>query len=896
MLTHDDLEARRELMAADPVLGALAGTVRRRVERVLREAPTIPELKALLSRDGGICPTDGSTLAFDPWSPSAHRCPRCGTAVTGPRHDGHWARTQHLWVAERTLDLAVLAVLDGDEAAGRRAVELLDRHAAVYQALPNRDNVLGPTRLFFSTYLESMWVTTWAGAAFLLREAGQLPDERHEAVDRVLDEAATLIGEFNEGLSNRQVWHAAALTAIASWFGDAELGQTAVESRTGLLGLLADGFDADDGMWWEGENYHLFALRGMMTGLQWARTAGIDLLEDPELRRHFSAALLAPSRTALPDLTYPARKDSRYGVSLAQPAFLELWEIGRAWLGAEAGLDAWLAALYRRPADPMDHYDAWLHDVGFAPPVSRDRHDLSAWALLAMDPAPLAPAAAWSGESGLVASQGLAVLREGDRYVSLECGAAGGGHGHPDRLHLTLHGGGVHWLPDMGTGSYVDASLAWYRSPRAHNAPSLGGESPPRAHCEAFDVKNGWAWARGRAGDLVRTVVSGDGLVVDVVEFTGRTAELLELPWHLQGGFEVRSPGAWEPVSVDGLDQPERFHPGAPGPIVVEARSGESRLRVHFLGGAELLRAQGPGLPRRAERMPYLLQRTTGTSARLVTVMELVPADAATVQSGAEEVTVERAGARVTLRRGAAGLSIAGPAGRTDLAGLRPAPTAVEPLFRERPTWDAQAVAVQSWEHPALDGTLEGFDPGQPVVLDTEAQYRRSEEPYDPERFSVTAYLNWDVEALYVAIVVQKPDRVVRPLDAPPLNLDNDPDDIHQDGVQLYLRWPDGRLASWLLIPGEEGLRVRALTEAGTTLTGTWAATEDGYCLTVALADSSLASLAPGTRLGFDLLVNEMGPDRVRRLGQLVWSGGGGWVYLRGDRHNVEHLGELTLE
>src|SRR5207247_11018923 len=114
--------------------------------------------------------------------------------------------------------------------------------------------------------------------------------------------AAGLIGEFNEGLSNRQTWHAAALTAIAAWFEDEELAGTAVESRSGLLGHLADGFGAD-GLWWEGENYHLFALRGLMQGMHWARTAGFDLLDDPGIRLHFRSALLAPLRSALPAST-----------------------------------------------------------------------------------------------------------------------------------------------------------------------------------------------------------------------------------------------------------------------------------------------------------------------------------------------------------------------------------------------------------------------------------------------------------------------------------------------------------------------------------------------------------------------------------------------------------------
>jgi hypothetical protein len=50
-----------------------------------------------------------------------------------------------------------------------------------------------------------------------------------------------------------------------------------------------------------------------------------------------------------------------------------------------------------------------------------------------------------------------------------------------------------------------------------------------------------------------------------------------------------------------------------------------------------------------------------------------------------------------------------------------------------------------------------------------------------------------------------------------------------------------------------------------------------------------------GDRIPFDLLVNEMLPGRLRRAGQLVWSGGGGWVYLRGDRQPAAAFGMLEL-
>ena len=897
MLTTDLLEHRRELVAADPGLQALVERVRDRVSRVLREMPPVPSQKPLLSRAGGICPHDRTPLTFDPWSPSAHGCPRCGRSISGERHDRHWARAQHLWLAERAADLAVLAVLTDDSAAAERAGELLSAQAAVYQELPNQDNVLGPTHLFFSTYLESMWLTSWLAAAYLLREAGLLADDRIESVSAVAEEAASLIGDFNEGLSNRQVWNAAALTAIAAWFSDEELAQTAIESRAGLLGLLADGFEGSQGMWWEGENYHLFALRGMMVGIRWARVAGFDLLEDPDLRRHFGQALLAPSLTALPDLTFPARKDSRFAVSLAQPAFLELWEIGRVWLPELTELDPWIASLYRVPAPEPEHYDAWLHDTGMPTPAHRSAANLSWWALLELEPRETLEAGDFAPASVLVEDQGLAILRHGDRYLSLECGSVGGGHGHPDRLHLTLYAKGIHWLPDPGTASYVDKSLFWYRSARAHNAPTVDGDSPGDARCEAFDVREGWGWVRGRAGEVTRTVIAGPRLVLDLVELEARESRTLELPWHLEGETTIVSPGRWVPAELEdeALEAVERFEPEAPGTIVIEAKSDSGRLRLHLSGNATLLRASGPGLPRRESRASFYVQRVEAASGRLIALLELEPDSETTLEVKPEAIAVRPAS--VQISRSAAGVQVSTPDGKIALGGLRPVSVKRAPLLDERPRWDALAAALAPVTPPPLDGTLEGFDAEQPITLEDEHQYRRSEESYDAERIAAEAWINWDDAGLYLGVHVRKPELVIPEKGAAPLELDNELDDIHRDGIQVYLRWSDDKVSGWLVVPEEGGeIAARPIGETGEgEVKGGWTLTDEGYLLTLGLNDPHVSQLRVGERLGFDLIINEMTSDRIRRLGQLVWSGGGGWVYLRGDRQNPEHFGTLEL-
>ncbi len=204
-------------------------------------------------------------------------------------------------------------------------------------------------------------------------------------------------------------------------------------------------------------------------------------------------------------------------------------------------LDSWLSTLYSVPAPAAEVFDSYLHEAGLPAPAQRTRSDLSWWTLLEMEANPQIPEPGWHPASTLIESQGLAVLRDGDHYASLECGTSGGGHGHADRLHLTLHADGVHWLPDPGTGSYVTSDLFWYRSTPAHNAPRLDGVSQTMgdARCDMFDAPGPWRWARGRFEKLTRTVVAGPGHLIDVVEFADDQEHLVELPWHPEGTIEL---------------------------------------------------------------------------------------------------------------------------------------------------------------------------------------------------------------------------------------------------------------------------------------------------------------------------------------------------------------------
>ncbi|HEY5219195.1 MAG TPA: hypothetical protein VIJ16_05265, partial [Gemmatimonadaceae bacterium] len=153
-------------------LAPLADSLSADLERVLAANLTVPTDKALLSRAGGYCEQDGSPLTFDPWSPQDHRCPVCDRVYRGTLHDRWWLYPYQLWLAERAVHAAALFATRGDGRHARFATDLLDQYANAYSRYPNRDNVLGPTRPFFSTYLESIWMLQLCVALDLLEVAG----------------------------------------------------------------------------------------------------------------------------------------------------------------------------------------------------------------------------------------------------------------------------------------------------------------------------------------------------------------------------------------------------------------------------------------------------------------------------------------------------------------------------------------------------------------------------------------------------------------------------------------------------------------------------------------------------------------------------------------------------
>jgi hypothetical protein len=915
LLVRDDaLRARSSVASAE--LAPLADGLSGELAPVLARDLYIPREKALLSREGGRCPRDGTTLAFDPFSPHRHRCPRCGEMYTGVLHDRFWVFWYQLWLAERAVHGAVLANLRCEESAGAFAARVLDRYVDQYLLYPNRDNVLGPTRPFFSTYLESIWLLNLCIATDLLeRWRPEHVSLGARVRERIVEPSSALIGSYDEGASNRQVWNDAALLAASRLLDRSELGERALFGRSGITYHLANGLLAD-GTWYEGENYHLFAHRGLWYGVTIAETNDVELPGD--LVGRFQEGFATPFLSALPDMTLPSRRDSQYAISLRQPRFAELCELGLARAAGDG--DSRLRGALRRLY--MD--DVPRRETGRAqstadvernlPGTHLTRADLGWRSLLFARPT-LPPLDSSSLGSVLLDAQGLAVFRRANEraYVALDFGASGGGHGHPDRLNMLLSDGPTRWLDDMGTGSYVDPSLHWYRSTLAHNAPLFNGYQQQRVDGEllAFEEQGDAGWVCARAIDLfpgvvaMRTLIVAEHYVLDELAWEGDKRGVMDLPIHIDAAAVAIRRSALNPLArlyenvaqlddtLGALGEQRGRALAAHTTIRITARDGLRRLEGFLMASRPsiLYRATAPGPPGKG-RTPFLLIRipTIGETAWVRTVWSWSDAvETIRLDPRGAFTTVElRDGSHDRLSHTMAGYRIdriAEGATRTiQLGGLA----------------KAEPVNGQSESHSAPP-ILAELTLGQPMVFDLAGDdYRRSEESWDESgRPRAQVRLVCEPNELMLDVAVYKtgeltfvPENAVNPYD-------NEHPDINGDGMQLYLVDQRGA-GGWMFVPELDAAkkgRVRARVIDGSDLPrvqASWHPIEGGYAISIRLPFQSAQN--PLSEIAVGLVVNEKPAGRERRRGQLVLGGARGeFVYLRGDREEHDRLPRFRI-
>ena len=418
------------------------------------------------------CPQHAVQLVFEPDSPTLHRCPVDGATFSGEPFDSAWRWSVNNRLAESALRLAVLWKLEGEERNRQRVQEILLGYAAAYDGYkayegwrPQNHGVAQ-----FSTLDEAVWSIPLAWSFDLIRST--LSDKQQtEIVDRLLLPAADfLMARHFGGIHNFACWHNAAIGTIGAVSGNEELLTFAIDGQYGFHTQAREGILAD-GLWFEGSfSYHFYTVAALL--LLAKATANLpkwDLREHPSLK----AVLRAPVLCAYPDGSLPATNDCWYFTSLNDdcchgvpkaPAF---YEIGNAWFD-EPLFGQVLGRAYQH--GPRESLDALLYGA-----TELESGKEGGLALPSVN----------------MAASGYAILRtppEGEalrseateQYVFLKYGVHGGGHGHPDKLGLTVFACGERQSPDLGTPGYgIDLFQGWYRQTVSHNTVVLEGKSQP---------------------------------------------------------------------------------------------------------------------------------------------------------------------------------------------------------------------------------------------------------------------------------------------------------------------------------------------------------------------------------------------------------------------------------
>lgn len=542
-----------------------------------------------------ICPVDNKRFRSDPSRPEQD-------------YDGCVLMTLHGQLANRVRDLGILYQVTRNRQYADRAREIACLYAERYASYPlhtiRGEARIGGGKVGPQTLDEAVWLIPMAQGVDLVWEV-LTESERDLLTQKLfLPAAREVILPHQMGVHNIQCWKNSAVGLVGLLVEDEELIQQAIfNPDRGYWTQMRKGVTAD-GMWWEGAwGYHFYTLSALWHLTEAGRNCGINLYGD-ELKRMYDA----PLRFATPNLTLPAFNDSTEVNLRAQAPAYEL--------------------AYARYKNPL--YLPLLAS-------SNRENDYALW--FGVESLPRAGAVQW--RSANYPTSGYAVLAKGRgqnaTWLCLKYGPHGGGHGHPDKLHLEIHAGGEPLAADPGMARYgVPIHADWYRTTVAHNTVVIdeSDQQPTEGKCLQFGAIDGVDFVVADAGAIypdaqfVRAValLSEEWIaVLDRVHC--RRQRTIDIALHLQGEWESPPAGtAWQTPAVRGYKYLSNaaIRRADPSISLTIRRSERSRVVVTVAtpAPAELITATGVG--RHSEhRVPMLLLRRKARELQAVWALNL---------------------------------------------------------------------------------------------------------------------------------------------------------------------------------------------------------------------------------------------------------------------------------
>ncbi|MDR2563650.1 MAG: heparinase II/III-family protein [Prevotellaceae bacterium] len=389
------------------------------------------------------CPKHNVFFEFDWDSPYSHYCGHCKEFwENNNSFDWAWINRVHAENLNYLTASMYLYLITKDTLYAAYIRDMMLDYSSKYPTYMEHNtnriaNAAWGGRMFGQSLDEAVWASESARAYFIAKQV--MTENQVKKIENGYLKICAQMLLNRKGSNNWQVWHNSGLIALGVALQNDSIIDIALnDPRCGYYNLMKQ-YVKNDGWWNEGSPiYHYYPLRAMLLSADALRCRNINLF-DKKLYSMFAS----PALGVYSNLFFPAHNDGWYGESLTEQA--GLYEIAYMRYSKDPFFFNILEQTYRHTE--RNFVESLLNDENIKP--ASKIHAIP---------------------SVCFENIGVAVLRSGEKTAVLKYGIHGGGHGHPDKLSITVHNGKKELVTDMGTPAYglLDYKQ-WYRKTLSHS-------------------------------------------------------------------------------------------------------------------------------------------------------------------------------------------------------------------------------------------------------------------------------------------------------------------------------------------------------------------------------------------------------------------------------------------
>lgn len=431
----------------------IVSNLREKVEERRQYSLDVPKLEGGHFHDY-FCPKHNLLFTFRWDKPLEHYCSACDDVWVGNnRYDWAWIYQVHMFNKDYLYQCMYLYLATKEPKYANYIRTMLLDYAGKYDGWFEHNSGRQATdkhsgKAFAQSLDEANWATKVAMTYVVIK-----PTLKQEEIKKIeegyLKPASTLL-LHRLAEANWQMWHNSGLAALGVALESDSIINVAINKKKyGYHDLILKHKNSDGWINEGSPHYHYYPLEALLFTANAVECRGGGLIND-DLHDMF----VEPIKGTYPDLSFPAHSDGWYGANLLSQS--SLYEVANIRFD-DPLLKRVLAKIYlqKKRLDP----EALLNNQKIEPSNERLYQ-----------------------QSYSYDESGFCLLRSGNRTVVLKFGGEGIGHGHPDKLSITIHDGVKELISDFGTSGYSTPDyLKWYKHTLSHNTVVVDGKDQRRS-------------------------------------------------------------------------------------------------------------------------------------------------------------------------------------------------------------------------------------------------------------------------------------------------------------------------------------------------------------------------------------------------------------------------------